>query len=211
MSVPFERGMEAVKVVDYSDYRQIPQLYARNLILVNILCWLRWLQLTTPRKKKCLLILKWLYSQSKWLTTVTTGKFYNSMQGNSSEWIFCVDYGDCSWLRPKKNMSVEIVMGMKAVKVVDYSDYRQIPQLYARKLIWVNILCWLRWLQLTTPRKKYVCWICNGYEGRQSGWLQWLQANFTTLCKETHLNEYFVLTTATAVDYAPKKICLLKL
>ena len=38
MSVEFEMGMKAVKVVDYSDYRQIPQLYARNLILVNILC-----------------------------------------------------------------------------------------------------------------------------------------------------------------------------
>ena len=56
-------------------------------------------------------------------------------------------------------MSVEIVMGMKAVKVVDYSDYRQIPQLYARN----------------------------------------------------HLSEYFVLTTVTAIDYAPKKICLLNL
>ena len=96
-------------------------------------------------------------------------------------------------------------MGMKAVKVVDYSDYRQIPQLYARKIIWVNVLCWLRWLQLTTPPKKNVCWIWNGYEGCQSGWLQWLQANFTTLCKETYLNEYFLLTTATAIDYAPRK------
>ena len=26
MSVPFEMGMKAIKVVDYSDYRQIPQL-----------------------------------------------------------------------------------------------------------------------------------------------------------------------------------------
>ena len=133
-------------------------------------------------KKICLLNLKWVWRPSEWLTTVTTGKFHNSMQGRSSEWMFCVDYGDCNWLRPKKKMSVEFERGMKVVKVVDYSDYRQIPQLYARKLIGVNILCWLRWLQLTTPQKKYVCSVWNGYEGCHSGWLQWLQANFTTLC-----------------------------
>ena len=34
-----------------------------------------------------------------------------------------VDYSDY------KNMFVPFEMGMKAIKVVDYSDYRQIPQL----------------------------------------------------------------------------------
>ena len=48
----------------------------------------------------------------------------------------------------------QIWMGMKGVKLVDYSDYRQIPQPNARKLIWVNICVdysdynWLR------PKKK---------------------------------------------------------
>ena len=42
---------------------------------------------------------------------------------------------------PKKKMSVAFEMGIQSVKVVDYSDYRQILQLYARKLILVNILC----------------------------------------------------------------------
>ena len=36
---------------------------------------------------------------------------------------------------PQKKMSVEIERGMKVVKVVDYSDYRQIPQLYATSFI----------------------------------------------------------------------------